>query len=333
MLRELTASIEMRAIDSYIGTGYHLLAILKESLYQLHHYAPAYEQEKAEVAAIEDMARRLKYTFSPEEARELEHLRSLADLSMKLSAENEALSRRMAARCRDLFQGTAQVILRHLEGAVENEVLVQNLLQNRDLLDRVYGAGAAERIFLELCRGRDVAGSHGRRAGPQLRAEALRERGRPLAGRRNREAQPLDQDRRVAAPRQGEGEREPQLARVALVVRGLPASRSAGRIQAGRVTPCALMRGSCRARRSARPIASRASTASSTSRTSSSATDGVVPGHGEFAAGERRARLVAELDGEDEGTHAVPQLAGLEAARGASRATRPASTSLKRKLW
>ncbi len=41
------------------------------------------------------------------------------------------MSRRMVARCRDLFQGTAQVILSHLEGAAENEVLVQNLLQNR----------------------------------------------------------------------------------------------------------------------------------------------------------------------------------------------------------
>jgi hypothetical protein len=161
MLRDLTASIEMRSIDSYIGTGYHLLAILRESLYQLRNYAPAYEQEKAEIAAIEDMARRLKYTFSADEARELEHLRSLAELSMKLSAETVAMSRRMVARCRDLFRGTAQVILRYLEGAAENEVLVQNLFQSRDLLDRVYGAGAAERIFLELCRGRDVAGSTG----------------------------------------------------------------------------------------------------------------------------------------------------------------------------
>ena len=161
MLRELTASIEMRTIDSYLGTGYHLLAILKESLYQLRYYAPAYEEEKAEVAAIEDMARRLKYTFSPEEARELEHLRSLAELSVRLSAETEAMSRRMLARCRDLFHGTAQVILRNLEGAAENEVLVQNLFLNRDLLDRVYGAGAAERIFNELCRGREVTGSTG----------------------------------------------------------------------------------------------------------------------------------------------------------------------------
>jgi hypothetical protein len=161
MLRELTASIEMRSIDSYIGTGYHLLAILRESLYQLRYYSPAYEQEKAEIAAIEDMARRLKYTFSPEEARELEHLRSLAELSVRLSAETEAMSRRMLARCRDLFHGTAQVILRNLEGAAENEVLVQNLFLNRDLLDRVYGAGAAERIFNELCRGREVTGSTG----------------------------------------------------------------------------------------------------------------------------------------------------------------------------
>lgn len=161
MLRELTASIEMRAIDSYLGTGYHLLAILKESLYQLRTYAPAYEQEKVEVASIEDMARRLKYTFSNEEVRELEHLRSLAELSMRLSSEAEALSRRMMARCRDLFRGTAQVILRNLETAAENEVLVQNLFQNRELLDRVYGSGAAERIFLELCRSKDLSGTTG----------------------------------------------------------------------------------------------------------------------------------------------------------------------------
>ena len=161
MFREVKASIEMRAIDSYIGTGYHLLAILKESLYQLRHYVPAQDVEKSEVAAIEEAARRAHYTFSAEEARELENLRSLAALSRKLGAETEAMSRRMVARCRDLFQGTAQVILSHLEGAAENEVLVQNLLQNRALLEQVYGRGAAERIFSELCRGRDVAGTTG----------------------------------------------------------------------------------------------------------------------------------------------------------------------------
>ena len=161
MFREVKASIEMRAIDSYIGTGYHLLAILKESLYQLRHYVPAQDVEKSEVAAIEEAAHRARYTFSAEEARELENLRSLAALSRKLGAETEAMSRRMVARCRDLFQGTAQVILSHLEGASENEVLVQNLLQNRALLEQVYGRGAAERIFMELCQGRDVAGTTG----------------------------------------------------------------------------------------------------------------------------------------------------------------------------
>jgi hypothetical protein len=161
MFREVKASIEMRAIDSYIGTGYHLLAILKESLYQLRHYVPAQDAEKSEVSAIEEAARKAHYTFSPEEARELENLRSLAALSRTLGAETEATTRRMIARCRDLFQGTAQVILSHLEGAAENEVLVQNLLQNHALLEQVYGRGSAERIFSELCRGREAAGSTG----------------------------------------------------------------------------------------------------------------------------------------------------------------------------
>lgn len=161
MFREAKASIEMRAIDSYIGTGYHLLAILRELLYQLRHYVPAQGDGTSAVDAIEEAARRAHYTFSPEEVREMENLRKLADLSRKLGEETEAMSRRMVARCRDLFQGTAQVILGHLEGAAENEVLVQNLLQNRGLLEQVYGRGSAERIFTELCRGRDVAGATG----------------------------------------------------------------------------------------------------------------------------------------------------------------------------
>ena len=33
-------SIERLSLDSYIGTGYHLLLILQESLYQLERYAP-----------------------------------------------------------------------------------------------------------------------------------------------------------------------------------------------------------------------------------------------------------------------------------------------------
>jgi hypothetical protein len=161
MFRELKASIEMRTIDSYIGTGYHLLAILKELLYQLRHYTPARLAATSAVDAVEEAARRARHTFSPEEARELENLRSLAALGRKLGEETEAMARRMIARCRDLFQGTAQVILGHLEGAAENEVLVQNLLENRVLLEQVYGRGAAERIFLELCRGRDVTGATG----------------------------------------------------------------------------------------------------------------------------------------------------------------------------
>ncbi len=160
-LGEFKRAIEGRSIDVSIGTGYHLLAALRESLYQLVHYAPEHAREMAEMAEIDQMARRLRYTFSPEEAHELDRLRGIAEVSMRLSAETRAMARRMMARCYSLFKSTAQLVLGFIEGAAENEILVQNLLLRRELLERVYGVGASERIFTAICRDKDVPGATG----------------------------------------------------------------------------------------------------------------------------------------------------------------------------
>jgi hypothetical protein len=161
IIGELRGAIETRSIDSYIGTGFHLLMILGESLYQLDHYTPEFKKEQAQIARVERLAKRTRYTFTAEEMNELERLRALSEISMKVSAETEELAFRFMQRCDSLFTGTAEVIRHFIEGAGDNEVLIQNLLQNVDLLEKVYGDASAERIFWALCGHKKCEGRTG----------------------------------------------------------------------------------------------------------------------------------------------------------------------------
>jgi hypothetical protein len=157
----LKRSIEARAIDSYIGTGFHYLLMLRESLYQIERYTPEYEKEREEIARIEEITRKAGRALTDEEQRELERLHALGEISLKLGTESEDLARRVVRRCEDLFKSTAEVVRHLVEGAGDNEILIQNLLRNIDLLEAVYGKGSAERIFSDLFRGREIAGDTG----------------------------------------------------------------------------------------------------------------------------------------------------------------------------
>jgi hypothetical protein len=161
LLAEMKNSIETRSLHSYIGTGYHLLLILQESLYQIDHYTPELEREKAEISRVLELARASGSDSSPEEQTELERLRALDEISMKLASESRELGARVMERCEALFAGTAEVIRHLIVSAKENEILILNLLENRDLVEEVYGEGSAERIFSELCKGRGFSGRTG----------------------------------------------------------------------------------------------------------------------------------------------------------------------------
>lgn len=160
-LAELKAAIETKSLDSYIGTGFHLLLILRESLYQIERYSPQYEKEQEEIGRIEELARVVGYSLSPAERGEMEHIRALGDISASLNADARDTAERIIERCNALFKGTAEVIRHIMTGSSDNEILIQNLLQNRELIEKVYGAGAAERIFSELCSGKTFAGKTG----------------------------------------------------------------------------------------------------------------------------------------------------------------------------
>jgi hypothetical protein len=120
---------EARSIDSYVGTGYHMLLILRESLYQIEHYAPEMEDR--------------------------------AESEKQLYGETEVLAQRMVERCDELFTEASEALRRFMAAADNNEILVLNLLQNVELLEQVYGAGAADAIFSDLCKGKRLAGKTG----------------------------------------------------------------------------------------------------------------------------------------------------------------------------
>jgi len=120
---------EAKSIDSYVGTGYHLLLILRESLYQIEHYAPGDEGQ--------------------------------AESERQLYEETKALASRMIERCHEMFSDAAQALRLFITNAEDNEVLVLNLLQNIEPLEMVYGPGAAEGIFSDLVKGKRLTGKTG----------------------------------------------------------------------------------------------------------------------------------------------------------------------------
>jgi hypothetical protein len=131
---------EARSIDSYVGTGYHVLLILRESLYQVEHYAP-------------EIANR-------------------GESEKQLYSDTEGLAERMVERCDELFSDAAKALRHFMSGADSNEILVLNLLQNVELLEQVYGPGSADEIFCDLCKGKRLAGKTGmERAASFVRAK------------------------------------------------------------------------------------------------------------------------------------------------------------------
>jgi hypothetical protein len=53
-------------------------------------------------------------------------------------------------RCKSLFHETSEILLHVIQESRKNEVLVLNLLRERDLVDRIYGFKAHERIFSRM---------------------------------------------------------------------------------------------------------------------------------------------------------------------------------------
>jgi len=160
-LAAVERGIEARSIDSTIGTAYHLLLILQESLYQIERYTPELEREKAEINRILQLARAPGSNLTEAELEELERLRALDEASMRAAIESEDMTLRVMERCETVYAAAAEVIRHFVTGERDNEVLVLNLLQNRELVERIYGSGGLEAIFQEIFAGTEIAGETG----------------------------------------------------------------------------------------------------------------------------------------------------------------------------
>jgi hypothetical protein len=160
-LAGLRRSLVDRSLDSTIGTGFHMFMILRECLYQLEVYAPRFEAELEQTERLEDLARRIGSALGEEEAHELEHIRQIVKHGQGLASYSRELAEQALERCRALFHRAAE-LLRHLvEEAGRNEVLVLNLLREREAVDRVYGEGGAERLFSHMFRNSGKPGATG----------------------------------------------------------------------------------------------------------------------------------------------------------------------------
>jgi len=176
-LATMKTTLERRFLDSSIGTGFHLLMILQESLYQVERYSPELDLEKTEIERVRELSREggarapaarprgplggLRGRVRPGEAAELDSLQVLDDVSAKLAVDAAELAHVVIGRCEDLLEATARVIRRFGASANDNEILVLNLLQNRALVEQVYGEGSAETILSELCAGKGFRGRTG----------------------------------------------------------------------------------------------------------------------------------------------------------------------------
>jgi hypothetical protein len=158
---ELRKSLVRRSIDSYIGTGFHLFMILLESIYQLENYVPKYDGELEYLERIKYLTDRIGYRFDPEEAHELDHIKQVVNLCQSISSDTQELATVALERCMALFRETAEILRHSIEDASNNEVLVLNLLRERDLVEQVYGTGAWERILNHMFRSTGESGQSG----------------------------------------------------------------------------------------------------------------------------------------------------------------------------
>lgn len=158
----LRRSLVAKSLDSYIGTGFHMFMILRESFYQLEIYVPQYLRELEYLERVESLYRLAGYEPDEEEARELQHMKQVVLSCQSIASETRELATIAIERCRTLFRESARIIRHSIEEGADNEVLVLNLLREETLLEAVYGAGALDAILQHMFRGAGRAGQSGR---------------------------------------------------------------------------------------------------------------------------------------------------------------------------
>lgn len=144
---QLRKSLLNKSLETNIGKILHILRLLKANLHELEYYEVEYAQEHEYVEKIESLFDKFGRGLAKHERHELDHIKDIDEISHKILSDTKDHISIAMQRCKSLFHETSEILLHVIQEARKNEVLVLNLLRNRELIDRIYGFEAHERIF------------------------------------------------------------------------------------------------------------------------------------------------------------------------------------------
>ena len=144
---QLRKSLLNKSLDTNISKILHILRLLKVNLHELEYYDVEYAKEHEYVVRIESLFNKFGRVLEKHERHELDHIKDIDKISHKIVSDTKNHIRIAMKRCRSLFHETSQILLHVVQEARKNELLVLNLIRERELIDRIYGFEAHERIF------------------------------------------------------------------------------------------------------------------------------------------------------------------------------------------
>jgi hypothetical protein len=144
---QLRKSLLNKSLDTNIRKILYILRLLKVNLHELEYYDVEYAQEHEYVVKIESLFNKFGRVLEKHERHELAHIKDIDKISHKIINDTKNHIKIAMQRCRSLFHETSQILLHVIQEARKNEVLVLNLIRERELIDRIYGSKAHERIF------------------------------------------------------------------------------------------------------------------------------------------------------------------------------------------
>lgn len=157
----LKKSLLNKALDTNIRKILHILTLLKVNFHEREYYDVEYAQEHEYVVTIESLFTKLGRGLVDNEKHELNHIKEIDKISRRIINDTKNHIKIAMQRCKSLFHETSQILLHVIQESRRNEVLVLNLLRERELVDRIYGFKAHERIFSRMYAGMPNLGQTG----------------------------------------------------------------------------------------------------------------------------------------------------------------------------
>jgi hypothetical protein len=158
---QIRKSLLNKSLDTNIRKILHILRLLKACLHELEHCDVEYAREHEYVAKLESFFTKFGRGLANHERHELDHIKDIDKISSKIVSDTKNHIRIAMQRCKSLFHETSQILLHVIQEARKNEVLVLNLVRERELIDRIYGFEAHERILAGMYASMPQLGNSG----------------------------------------------------------------------------------------------------------------------------------------------------------------------------